>query len=259
MPPAADGNNLAIAPATVNTDAGGSKLRRACRIAQRWPSSPRAVADDALAQAISDLLPVLICGEASAEQAFGRAVQSLSARLPAAMTQALRSIEDDERRHGRVLGQLCETLPPPRSQRPARAAARFVRQIQQRDPARHLANIAALDAALCRVLSGVCQPGRPLARNPALLAVFDGIRRDEARHVRISRRTAMHLGLGADVLRHARMTVGEAFAALLLPQAAAFAVLGIDESELRQRLKASAGVAGSTDVDDGIEPEAIAS
>ncbi len=258
MPPAADGNTLAMTPSA--EDSGASKLRRACRIAQCWPSSPQAVAlaDDAQAQALSDLLPVLICGEASAEQAFGRAVRALSTRLPAAMVQALRSIEDDERRHGRVLAELCASLPPPRSQRPGRAAARFVRQIQQHDPARHLANIAALDAAVCRVLAGVCQPGRPLACNRALRAVFDGIRRDEARHVRISRRTAMHLGLGADVLGHARRAVGEAFAALLLPQASAFARLGVDEFELRLRLKASARVA-STDADDGIEPDAIAS
>lgn len=256
MPPAADGNTQPIALASAG--AGSAKLRLACRIAQRWPSSQAAEANDALHQAISDLLPVLICGEASAEQTFAHAVRTLATRLPAPMAEALRSVEADERRHGQILGELCSTLPPPRSQQPARAAAHFVRQLQEPDPALHLANIAALDAALCRVLSAACLPGRPLTHYPDYLAIFDRIRRDEARHVRISRRTALYLGVGSDVLARARIEVGAAFAALLLPQAEAFAVLGIDEAELRQRLKVGLKpeLAIDTDFDTGREPAA---
>ena len=233
MPPAADGGRIAR-PSPTAID----KLALRCQAARHWPmlTAGHAVLPPAAAQALADLLPVLICGEASAERAFEQLLLRLESRVEPALGAALASVAVDEQRHGEWLDALRAQLPAPTSDLPGRRTLRFLLGLACDDPALHLARVAALDAAVCRVLAEIGTAGRPVADAPALAAVFRDIRRDEGRHVRIARRAAQALGIGIAELGCERQAVTRAFSALLAEQAAAFRALGVDPLRLEQRI-----------------------
>ena len=188
-----------------------------------------------MAQAIANLLPILLCGEESAEFAFEHLAKQLPASQKPAFESQLISIADDERCHGLLLDTLRQSLPAPRCRSSAKLAARFLRGLASADLPLHLVRIAAVDAGLCQILAEVCHRDRPITRLVHIHSVFQRIRRDEGRHVRISRCCAKALGLATSVERDERSLVLQNFAALLAPEAASFAVLGVDFNALLAR------------------------
>jgi len=70
------------------------------------------------------------------------------------------------------------------------ALLRFYHGIARADIGLHLASIAALDSAVCLILAALLEPDRVLAQEPTANAIFRRIHRDEAGHVRLSRRIA---------------------------------------------------------------------
>lgn len=190
---------------------------------------------DAAAQALAELLPVLICGEASAETVFADAAEVFSARGDAALATALAGIAGDEKRHAEWLAYLRAGLPAQGTTGAARAVTRFLRVLHADDLALHLARVAALDAAVCLVLARACARTAPLAAHPVPLGIFNRIRKDEGRHVRISRRCAHALSLSPGAAAQAQREVHAQFAELLLPWSDSLETLGIDPAWLRQR------------------------
>lgn len=213
----------AVAGPAADTDAAAGRGARRCGLTA------------AAAQGLADLLPTLLCGEASAERVFDEAAAQMKARRDAAFAAALRAIAADEGRHERWLEALRRRLPPPQSRVVARRAARFLRGLASPDLACHLSRVAALDAGVCLVLAAVTARGTPLAAEAEIADIFTRIRRDEGRHVRISRRAAAVLGYAAEAAAAERRAVLDGFADLLAPQAAAFAAIGVDYALLRQR------------------------
>ena len=147
------------------------------------PAAPVTL-DDPARQALAMLLPLLGCGEEAAALAF----DGIAARLgdPAA-TGALDVIAREEEVHDALLRGLAETLGPTPANPALRRARRMHVLLGRGGPALHLGRIAALDAGLCTVLSRLLAPGRPLARDPVVAPLLARIRRDETRHVRLSR------------------------------------------------------------------------
>src|SRR4029077_14128643 len=146
---------------------------------------------DAQAVALSELLQVFACGEESAALAFTRLAAS---PLEDTARRALARVAEEEFIHERLLRGLRGALPataPDRELR--RALLRFYHDIAQADIGLHLASIAALDSAVCLILAALLQPDRVLAQEPAANAIFRRIQRDEAGHVRLSRRIARQL------------------------------------------------------------------
>jgi hypothetical protein len=190
---------------------------------------------DAAARALAELLPVLICGEASAETVFIDAAEAFSARGDADLAAALASISGDEQRHAEWLAYLRAGLPAPGTTGAARAVTHFLRAVQTDDLALHLARVAALDAAVCLVLARACARTAPLAAHSVPVGIFNRIRKDEGRHGRISRRCAHALGLSQGAAAQAQREVHAQFAQLLLPWGAALETLGMDLAWLRQR------------------------
>lgn len=223
-PPAASRHTRAFASACFSARRG-SQPAHAARLA---------LSDEA-AQALADLLPILMCGEASAEWVFEAVAAALTDGANANLAAALQGIAEDEQRHGLWLSQLKAGLPPPSARGTTRRAAHFLRTLASDDLAIHLSRVAALDAGVCVVLAEVCARGTPIAANPALLNVFSRIRRDEGRHVRISRRCAAALGVSSVTELVERRAVLAGFAALLAPKAATFAAIGVDMSRLHRR------------------------
>jgi hypothetical protein len=182
------------------------------------------------ASALATLLPLLGCGEEAAVLGFDRlAVQD---SLAPASRQALRRIAIDERVHDALLRGLQAALPcQKREVVPPHAARRFHRGLQAGDVATHLARIAGIDAAVCTILSRLLRPGAPLASDAGVAAVLGHIRRDETRHVVISRAIAMAL-IDRKIASDAAAEARAGLAALLVAGSGPFERLGVDPDRL---------------------------
>lgn len=141
--------------------------------------------DDPSATALATLIPLLGCGEEAAALAFDGLAKSA---VDDVGRYALRAISADERVHDALLRALAAQLPDgPDATQLRRATRRFHINLGRGGPALHFARIAAVDAAVCTILSRLLRPELPLARDPVTLATFTRIRSDEVRHVAVSR------------------------------------------------------------------------
>lgn len=210
-----------------------------CFAARRW--QPIATHQTALvlpaeaAQGLADLMPVLICGEASAELTFDHFAERLPGPISRQWGTLLKTIAADEREHAKLLAELAQFLPPPSQRSTARHAASFLRRLATDDIGLHLSRISALDAGVCFVLAALCRAGTPVAAEPRLRALFLRIRRDEGRHVRISRAAAMQLGVDETAQGRERERVISGLSTLLAPLHAPFSELGVDYAALQTR------------------------
>jgi hypothetical protein len=188
---------------------------------------------DAQAEALSELLQVFACGEESAALAFARLGNS---PLEETARRALARVAGEELIHEQLLRGLRGALPAPVPDRELRRALpRFYHGLAQADVGLHLASIAALDSAACVILAALLEPDRVLAKEPTVNAIFRRIHRDEARHVRLSRRIAGELVQGdmiGAVAENARLCL----VGVLARRAAAFDSLGIDAERLFVRI-----------------------
>jgi hypothetical protein len=114
-----------------------------------------------------------------------------------------------------------------------RALPRFYHGIAQANVGLHLASIAALDSAVCLILAALLEPDRTLAQEPVASAVFRRIHRDEAGHVRLSRRIAAEL-VQREVIGAVAARLG--LVSVLARRGAAFDSLGIDAERLFVRI-----------------------
>jgi hypothetical protein len=143
------------------------------------------------AEALAEVLQVFACGEESAAIAFGH-LAGTSADAP--VRDALSVIAAEEMAHELLLRGLRSGLPEPADDRVLRRAlVRYYHGLAQDDPGQHLAGIASLDSAVCTIIAALLRSGAPLACEPRVAAAFGRIRREEAGHVRLSRRLAVDL------------------------------------------------------------------
>jgi hypothetical protein len=188
---------------------------------------------DAQAEALSELLQVFACGEESASLAFARLGDS---PIEDGARRALARVAEEELIHEGLLRGLRGALPTPAPDRELRCALlRFYHGIAQADIGLHLASIAALDSAVCLILAALLEPDGVLAQEPVASAIFRRIHRDEAGHVRLSRRIAAELVQGdmiAAVAENARLGL----VGVLARRGAAFHSLGIDAERLFVRI-----------------------
>jgi hypothetical protein len=186
---------------------------------------------DAPAHALASLLPLLGCGEEAAALAFDGLSASIESDCAAA--NSLRAIAAEECVHDILIRRLCATLPPvPQQPATLRMAKRFHIHLGEGGVMLHLARIAALDAAVCTVLSRLLN-ARPIAADYNSCSIFSYIRRDEARHVAVSRALAM-ASTNMRVLRDAAAAARAALANILMLEAASFEALTIDPDTLHR-------------------------
>src|ERR1700758_3564795 len=188
---------------------------------------------DAQAEALSELLQVFACGEESAALAFARLGAS---PLEDAARRAPARVAEEELIHEGLLRGLRGALPAPAPDRELRRALlRFYHDIAQADIGLHLASIAALDSAVCVILATLLEPGGTLTQEPEVAMVLRRIHRDEAGHVRLSRRLATERAqrnaIGA-VAENARLGLVD----VLARRGAAFESLSIDAGRLFARI-----------------------
>ena len=186
-------------------------------------------------EALSELLPILLCGEESAALAFaGFAAES---GLPPQARVELERIAADEQRHEQQLQTLRLLLPRAVSDgEVSRAARRLFARLGRDSVGVHLARIAALDSGACVVLGVLRAHRAPLSGDAAVSAMFARIHGDESRHVAVSRRYARSLldrRQAHTVAAHMR----EQLAALISLRGAAFETLGVNADRLLARLR----------------------
>jgi len=184
--------------------------------------------------ALGQLLPSLLCGEESAFQVFWREGHA-SSHVQMNHSEALANqIALEELEHERLLQALrgCCPVPSNLASTLVRTRRFFVR-MASRDPALHFAKVAALDSAVCIILSTLV---KPLSRATALIEIFNRIRSDEARHVRFSRRHSYELGANASVLANTAVRIRSELVAFLYPLGNSFEALGLDADHLFRRV-----------------------
>jgi hypothetical protein len=184
---------------------------------------------DAPAQALSEVLQVFACGEESASLAFAHLCDS---PVTDVARRGLARVAEEELMHERLLRGLRGALPTPAADRQLRhAMVRFSHRMAQVDIGLHLASIAALDSAVCNILATLLAPARVLTEEPTVTTIMRRIHRDEARHVRLSRRLAAELAPGeaiGAVAENARLGLVD----VLALRGAAFERLGVDAAKL---------------------------
>jgi hypothetical protein len=218
-------------------DAGKALPAHTCfRITGRLalPGTLQVCLRDREAQALAELLPLLGCGEEAAAMAF----DALADALPHPLARpALEQIAGDERVHDALLTRLRRSLPAPLEARTTLAASRrFHVRLGVGGTAAHLARIAALDSAVCTILSRLIRRGTAVAADPVIAGIFCNIRNDEARHVALSRRLAL-AGGGAAKLRDIGAATRGSLADILSLAAPAFDALGVDPDALDRTLR----------------------
>ena len=187
-----------------------------------------------VAEATTELLQVLCCGEESAVFAF-RAL-SRNAALSEAASATAQRIMHEEMFHDELLRGLRAVLPTPRPDEVLLGELKgFYRSLGTRDIFVHLSQICALDSGVCIVLSALREKKRPLGGNPTLNALFGRIQRDEVGHVRDSGRLARELGPLRERVDYLRRT-RERLTDLILQRADALETLHVDPDALRRTL-----------------------
>jgi len=194
----------------------------------------QSILPDRAAEALAELLPVLGCGEEAAGLAFGNLANAGIADPTA--TAALRQIAEEEQVHDALIRSLTAGLPSPGDQSRLRALSRrFHLELGRGDHVVRLARIAALDSAVCMIISRLLRRGTPLSKDPAVAGMLRKIARDEARHVAITRELACARADKA-ALSGSGAPVREALAVLLENAGDAFEALAFDPHWLRADL-----------------------
>ncbi|MGE3539795.1 MAG: hypothetical protein AB7N91_20480 [Candidatus Tectimicrobiota bacterium] len=189
---------------------------------------------DTVAEALSEAMQVLCCGEESAVLAFRGLMRQR--RLPQAAIRCCQIIAREEIQHEALLRDLRGSLPSPRRDSGLiDAITHFYQSLAHQDMLRHLMQICALDSGACVIFAALCKAGKPLRNDAVVHRIFAAIHHDEARHTRASRAMVRELAAPGDY-RTCMIETREKLAHLVLCRAAALETLHVDPDQLRRHL-----------------------
>ncbi len=181
-------------------------------------------------EAAARLTTVLLCGEQSAVRVFAAEVQR--GRAPAQALRALSAIEQDEHLHECALLEFAEHLPKPDGLHALkRRSQRFFAQLGRVDDmARHFGQISQLDSTVCRIMWHMEKSS--LDKLSPLRLIAEQIKKDEARHVAVSRRYAASLGLARDTRAEDGLYIADRMIEMLDELTDSFESVGVDSDQL---------------------------
>lgn len=188
------------------------------------------------ANALARLLPLLMCGEQSAQLVFNQTLEQYQADSEQALYQQLAEIEADEQFHDLALQQVFAQLPTPNdlSRITRRAQLFFCRLNQTKSKQEHFARIRHLDACVTIIMSAMAASA--LGPQHIISQLFQHIQKDEARHVKISSQYVRLLGGdNKTILAEAQMIKRE-LVNLLSSEKTAFETLSVDSQQLFARI-----------------------
>lgn len=193
---------------------------------------------DAEMEACAPLLTILLCGEQSAIKIFASEIErSRQSRFPTseAVNHGLKQlieIEQDEQLHEHALQKLAAYFPQATDlhQHRRRAQRFFARLGKNQKMSHHFGQISCLDAAVCKIMWHVERCSLSAASSLKNLATH--IKKDEARHVAVSRQYASTLGFDRMKHRDESEYLCSSLVEMLIPAATHFDALGIDPDRL---------------------------
>ncbi|GLS84035.1 hypothetical protein [Paraferrimonas haliotis] len=189
---------------------------------------------DEQALSLAQLMPLLLCGEQSAQLVFSQHAQLLPANSQS--QRALLLVERDESRHDQALEWVLQQLPASSQQhRSQRLSQRFYARLgRSQTTAEQFINIAALDACVTQVMRAMSVS--TLGRNHPFSQLCQLIMRDEAKHVYVSRQYAAENGASFAQMHQRAVTISNSLFELLSSQHRAFEHLGVDLDNLERKL-----------------------
>jgi hypothetical protein len=195
-------------------------------------------------QALSSLVPLLLCGEQSAQQVFHHQAGQLRLGTKKTLALVLQQIEQEEEAHERALQGLAAALcvSPDLHQRKRRSQQFYASLARDVSLGQHFARIEILDACVCRIMHALSRAS--WGESHPLYYRFDASKAAEARHVGSSRRYGKMLGIGDVQREQERRLIGTLIVDFLAPDAAAFECLGVDPARLFKQLHPGLGEDG---------------
>jgi hypothetical protein len=188
-------------------------------------------------EALGRLLTFLLCGEESAVLVFFREGRRIRHKAESAAKELMWQIAGEEKVHELMIGAVQSQLPDTEDMAAIRQRSHdFFVSMASTDPALHFARVAGLDSGVCKIMAALCK-ARPVINCPNVHKVFSKVRSDEARHVRISRRYVLDLGLPVAALSSAGETICSELVSLLEPAGGALETVGVDAMRLFRHIQ----------------------
>ncbi|RBW46812.1 hypothetical protein DS885_06315 [Psychromonas sp. B3M02] len=181
--------------------------------------------------ALAHLIPLLLCGEQSAQLVFNQEITRLFVQDSPEnyrMIKSLISVEQDEARHDQALQWVLQHLPVVAQQNKIQGQARLFYAKLGRGESRcqHFIKIATLDACVTQIMHALAHC---LLGESHPFAVLCGlIKKDEAKHVYIAKRHAQALGATSAMFKHEQQIISGLLHQLLITQTQHFTALGVD-------------------------------
>ena len=188
-------------------------------------------------ESFANLIPLLLCGEQSAVVIFNQHA-TMSREQLAESYQLFIDIESDEYLHEKALQGLLATIPAADNLHKLKRRSQVFFSSLSKDIslAEQFARISQLDSCVCKIMHAMSNT--KLGRHHILSKLCDNIKRDEARHVSISRKHALNLGLAKEQMKKERDLVTGKLLKLLEPMANYFDQLEVDPGLLFKRIGA---------------------
>lgn len=190
-------------------------------------------------QILASLIPLLLCGEQSAQLVFNQQINQLAEHTQQhPIIKTLIEVEHDELMHDMalqsVLSQLSQAKPDQRSQR---LGQRFYSHLGRVDSlAQQFVRISVLDSCVTLIMQQFehCRLGKqhPFAQLCGL------IKKDEAKHVYISKHYAKSLGATAELFANEKHYIHTQLQQLLSQRDRQFELLAIDLDKLFKQIEA---------------------
>lgn len=193
--------------------------------------------NDRQAEHMARLLPLLLCGEQSAQLVFNQEISRLSQLDEQQLISTLLDVEADEYRHDVAL-QLAaaEVANQPDFYQVQRQARRFYASLGRVECfSDHFVRIATLDTCVTHIMHAFEHSN--LGKQHPFSQLCNLIKKDEAKHVYVSREHAMSLGAEQADFIDARQQVVSQLFGLLLGQQQSFEQMGVCLTQLQTKLE----------------------
>ncbi|WP_144210823.1 hypothetical protein [Shewanella donghaensis] len=189
------------------------------------------------AELMASLLPLLLCGEQSAQLVFNGEISRLTGLGQQQLLSSLLEVEADEHRHDIAL-QLAadEVIHQAQFAQAQRKARRFYASLGRvTDVSEHFVQIAVLDTCVTQIMHAF--EHSKLGSHHRFSVLCGLIKKDEAKHVYVSRQHAVDLGATATEFVETQRKVVQQLFGLLNTQHQAFESLGVCLDGLQRKLE----------------------
>jgi rubrerythrin len=199
-----------------------------------------AAISDKSAEALARILPLLACGEESAAHVFyreGDRLEGVSSECVASQ-RLIYKIAREEEFHDFLIQRVLKQLPRSEDlETLTERASGFFLRIASLDPATHFFRISQLDSYVCLIMHALLAPTSAVARAPSLRRMAERIRRDESRHVRVSKKHVADLGFPHSKIGEESEMISFRFLKVLELAGDSLEALGTDPAALFLKIK----------------------